>query len=893
MSGERVYRRLLRLLPPRLLREHEAELMGAFGQREREWREARRGRLSFWSFLARDLVAAAARGWSWEVRRVTRAEGELRGSEGHVKIDTWIQDARYAIRSFGRRPLFVLTAVGTLGLGVGSTTAMWSVIDGVLLAPLPYPASDRLVQIGTHFRDARGPFQERLGPLSPVDVFDLQETSETLGAVAASRLESRVLAGEGEPEELSAAGVSAEYFEVLGVAPALGRAFTPGEDAPEGPAVAVLSDGLWRRRFGADPAAVGRTLRLDGVTFTVVGVMGGDFHPPEAISHQDVELWYPIARVNDALDDRGSFFVQGIARLDDAVDLETSRRELEAIGDRVSAAFPDTPARRFGLAPLHERTVGDVRRTLWVLLGGVGFLLAIACANVANLFLVRASEREREMAVRTAVGAGRSRLVRQLLTEGLVLAGAAGAVAVALAHLGVEAFRRWSPGGIPRLSEVGVDAGVLAFALALSVATGLVLSAAPAARTLRGVDPLREHASGAGGNRARARSTIVVAQTAVALVLFVGAGLLVNSFVRLQRVEPGFDPGGVAWMRVYLRGEAYPPESRIAFHRELLERVRALPGVVAVGGTDNLPLSPNRSLSFVSPEGLVLGPAQDPPAVSWHAVLPGTFDALRVPLLEGRTFTDADDRGAPAVGVVNQAAASLLWPGESAVGQSYTPGRPDSGSEPVTVIGVVQDVRHQGLATPPEPEIYLPALRETRVLMNVLVRAEGDPSALLGPVREVIRDLDPALPVPQLGTLDAHAAGSILEPRFYALLVSTFAAVALALTLVGVYGTLAYTVELRAHELGVRMALGARGARLLASVIGRGMVPVGIGLAIGLVLSYLTAGVVEGFVFGIGVRDPLTLAVSAAALAGMGLLACIVPAVRAARLDPVAQLRRS
>jgi putative ABC transport system permease protein len=383
----------------------------------------------------------------------------------------------------------------------------------------------------------------------------------------------------------------------------------------------------------------------------------------------------------------------------------------------------------------------------------------------------------------------------------------------------------------------------------------------------------------------------VVAQTAVALALFSSAGLLVNSFVRLQRVEPGFDAGGVAWVRVYLRG-GYTPETRVTFYRELMERVRALPGVVAVGGTDNLPLTPNRNHSFISTPATVLASGEDPPAVSWHAFFPGTFEALAMPLLRGRAFTESDDAAAPQVAVANEAAAALLWPGEDPLGRTYTAGSPDSGNEPVTVVGVVADVRHRGLATAPEPEIYLPALGMSRGLMNLLVRTDGEPAALLEPLRELIWQLDPSLPLSQYGTLSAHVARSILEPRFYALLASTFAVVALALTLVGIYGALAYTVELRTHELGVRLALGARGRQVLAAVLGRGMALVGSGLALGVALSWWVAGAMERFVFGINARDPATIATAVLAIAIMALVACLVPAARAARLDPAAQLRR-
>jgi putative ABC transport system permease protein len=385
----------------------------------------------------------------------------------------------------------------------------------------------------------------------------------------------------------------------------------------------------------------------------------------------------------------------------------------------------------------------------------------------------------------------------------------------------------------------------------------------------------------------------VVAQTAVALVLFVGAGLLVNSFVRLQRVDPGFDAEGVAWLRVYLQGDAYAEaDARTAFHRELLERARSLPGVGAVGGTDNLPLTANRSNAFVSPAGLVLGEGESPPAVSWHSVLPGTFETLGVPVLRGRSFTDRDDAAGPGVAMVNEAAANLLWPGEDPVGKTYLPGRPDGGADPITIVGVVADVRHQRLATPPEPEMYLPAFQIPRVLMNLLVRTEGDPAELLEPLRQAVWEMDRMLPLPDYGTLSDHAADSILEPRFYTLLLSTFAAVALVLALVGVYGTLAYTVELRAHELGVRMALGARSGEVLTLVVRRGMTMVAVGLALGLVLSRMLSGALDRFVFGIGPGDPATMAVVAVALAALALVACVIPAVRAARLDPVTTLRQ-
>ncbi|MBW3534014.1 MAG: ABC transporter permease [Gemmatimonadetes bacterium] len=876
--GERVYRLLLRLLPRRLREEHGAELVEAYRDRSAEPRHrGLLGRFRLWTLLVLDLPRGAA----------LARRGVRRPSRGDGIVSTLGQDLRYALRSFRRHPGFFLAAVATLALGVGAGTAVFSVVDAVVLRPLPYPEADRLVVVGTTDGESDRTFSS-----SPVDVRDWAERSRTLEALAASRLERRVLRGVGEPEEVLGAGVSAAWFDVLGVRPALGRAFTEAEDRPGVEGVAVLSHGFWTRRFGGDLGVLGRTLRLDGEPFTVVGVMGPGFHPPEAISHGDVEVWYPIQRVQDDLTERANFFVQALGRLAPDASLEAARDELRTIGESLSAETPEAGLRWPVPDPMRQSTVGEVGPRLLVLGGAVGLLLLIACANVANLFLLRASERSREMAVRCALGAARGRLARQLLTESLLLSAAAALLALGLAEAAVRSFRAFGPGDLPRLGEVAVDYRVLAFGLALALATGVVFGLLPAGEATKPgpAGALRESGPGAGGGRSRLRGALVVAQTAVALVLLVGSGLLVHSFVRLVRVDPGFDARGVAWMTVRVDGSEYPTdEERIAFFGALHRDVAGLPGVERAGGTNILPLGRSRNMTWMTPEGMELGPDEEPPVVSWHQVLPGTFEALGIPLRRGRAFTPADDAEARRVMLVNESLARTFWPGQDPLGRRVALG--NEGENWTTVIGVVGDVRQQGLASEPEPEFYMPFLAGPRTAIHLVVRTPGDPAALLEPMKAQVHALDPSLPVDEYGTLPGHVRASITEPRFYTGLLTAFAGLALLLAMVGVYGTTAYAVEQRTHEVGVRMALGARSQDVVALVVRRGALLTALGLGLGLGAALVATRVLESFVFGVSATDPATLAVVTAGLGALGLLAAWIPARRAARLDPARTLR--
>lgn len=878
-----MYGLLLRLYPRDFVEEYGEDLRQSVRDRLDEDRfRGATGRLRLWMFLLADLARSAPTAW-W------RAAREQREREGRTTMGDLRRDLALATRTFRRRPGFFLTAALTLALGVGAATAIFSVVDGVILRPLPYPEPDRLVQLGTTYGEST-----RLSSTSPPDFEDWRERNRVMASLAASRLERRTLLGDGPPTSLETAGVSPSFFGLLGAEPALGRGLAEEDGRPGAAPVTVVSHGLWRSRWGGDSGVVGRTLRLDGVPFTVVGVMGPDFHPPEAIHHQDVQAWYPLVHVDDPLDQRGFGFLQVIGRLADGATLEGARQEMAAIGRALSAEYPENGERGVAMEPLIVRTVGDVGGTLGMLLGAVGLLLLIACVNVAHLFLVRATEREREMALRNVLGAGRGRVVRQLLAESLVLALVSGVLAVLVAYGGVEAFRAFGPGDLPRLSEVAVDGRVLLFALALSALTGIAFGLVPARSAAR-LDPavaLRESgtATSAGRRRAKLRSGLVIAETAVAMVLCVGAGLLVNSFVRLHRVDPGFDPEGVAWLQVRAPDAADTDEARVRFFQDVLARVRAVPGVVSAGGGNNLPLDGNQSLTGITPDGMALGADERPPAVSFHQVMPGYFEALDVPVMEGRVPGEQDVAGAPNVAVVNRALAHRLWPG-GAVGGRFTFGVPDEDSEWWTVVGVVGDVRQQALATEAEGELYVPFLQRPRTILRVTASTAGDPGAALPAIRRAVWSIDPDLPLDQAGTLRSTVAQSVVEPRFYTLLLSGFAAVALALALVGIYGTLAYTVEQRARELGVRMALGADAGSVRRMVLRRGMVLAAVGVAVGGGSALVATRALEGFVYGIEPSDPATLAGVTVAILGVTALACWIPALRATRLDPAVTLR--
>lgn len=799
-----------------------------------------------------------------------------------------IWDLRRAARGYAHAPGFTVACIVTLALGIGATTTIFSIVDAVLLRPLPYPSAERLMQVGMQFGDVT------TSSVAPPDFFDIQARARSFGALAASRLQWLDMTGSGEPERFDAAGVTASFFDLLGVRPALGRAFDPRSDRPGGDAVVVLSHVLWLRRFGGDPAALGRTLILNGTPWTIIGVMPEDFVPPSALPYQEgVSMWFPFGRIDDDLTDRGSAFVQMIGRLSADATAESADAELRMIAAALDADYPGGTPRRFWIADLHARTVGDVGGRLYVLLGAVVFLLLIACANVANLFLVRATERSREIAVRAALGASRRRIVGQLLTESALMGVAGGALGVLLAWAGLAAFRSLGPGDMPRLAEASVDVRVLGFAVAVSLATSVVFGLAPAVACVRArvADALREGGRGGTGTRERKtlRGVFVVAQIGVALVLLVGAGLLINSFVRLSRVDAGFEPESAVWLQVTLPERYETPEARVLFFDRLRERLAALRGVTAAGAIHGLPLDGNRSNTSAMIEGAETVSGDELPRVAHHSVTPGYFEALRVPLSSGRDFTAADDASAPPVAVVSETFARKYWPSESALGKRLRIGADE---EWTTVIGIAGDVRHHGLAQPPEALLYRPVAQFARGNMTFALRyGRVGPEPLLRNAREAVWELDPDLPLDRFGTLQAHVQRSLVQPRFYTSLIAGFSAIALGLAFIGLYGTLAYTVRTRAREIGIRVALGAARRDVQRIVVGQGMVLAAVGIVLGSAGALAASRALRSLVFGVTPTDAATFAAVAAAMALVALVACWLPARRAARTDPIDALR--
>ena len=800
-------------------------------------------------------------------------------------VEGFKQDIRVAVRSFFRLPSFSIIAVATLGLGIGAVTSVYSVAYGVLLAPLPYPAPDRIVRVGK-----LSPERDRLFSLSGPDLADLQERSQTFEALSATRSMSLTIVGDAEPELIRGAIVSSDFFRVLGVAPALGRAWQRGSDRPDAAPVAVLSHGIWQRRWGGDPSVLGRAVQLNGISTTVVGVMPSGFMGPEAVGQRDTEMWLPLALLDpQARGDRRNGFLQVLGRMRTDVSLAAARTELSTLGESLSREFPGPGDRLFGTFPLHGETIGQARTTLLPLLAAVGLLLVIACVNVANLLLIWAGERQTELALRRALGAGRGRVVRQLLTEGLILGLVGGAVGVTLAVIGVHAVVASNPVVLPRLAEISVDGNAMVFALVVTLLTTVVFSLVPAMRGSRAdlAEDLRMGSKGAGVTvgMGRLNGALVVTETALAFV--VGAGLLINSFGRLGQVELGFEPDAVHVVTVsYPGGDTREVRG---FYDDVLSRIAAFPGVIAVGATVNLPLSGNRQQRRIElEEGPNLG--NEGYSVNYQQVTADYFRTMGIRVLAGRGLEGRDRPGAPLVAVMNQTLARDLFGERSPVGQRFSFLDPTLNEVPYEIVGVVENSRQQRLDTPGEPELYLSFRQSPRARMDIVAGATGPDVSLLSSMRQQVWAVRADLPIRRAIRLSDFVARSIATPRFYMLLLSGFAGLALALALVGIYGTLAYSVSRRTRELGVRMALGASRRAVVGLVLAHGLTLAAIGVLLGVGLALLTTHVLSSFVYGITPTDPATMFAGVVAVLAAAAVACAIPAQRAARLDPVVSL---
>ena len=806
-------------------------------------------------------------------------------------MDTLLQQLRFAVRSLRRSPALTLSVVLTLTVCIGATTAVFSVVYAVLFRPLPYAEPD--------------------GVMLMREVWRGQQGSVSVGNWADTRRESRLfrylvpvtggsvnLAGADQPENLTAARVGAEFFSLLGVPPALGRGFSADEVVPGQDGVAVLSDGLWRRRFGADPGVIGRRVVVDGQPREVIGVM------PRGLDYTlyGEELWLPAAFTPEQLAEHDEHFLLVLGRLRPGVTLAQAQAELDGIAGTLRQRFPmENADRGLAVTSLHEELVGDYRTRLYVMLGAVGFVLLIACANIANLLLARATGRARETAIRAAVGAGRGDILRHALTESLVLAAAGGLLGVVAAHWGVAALVALAPSDIPRIELARVDGPVLLFVVLLTLVAGLVFGLAPAARMAGQLphEALKEGGRSGGGRRDRLRGALVVAEIALALVLLTGAGLLIRSAIALDRVEAGFDPRGVLVGRVSLPSAGYesPASNQQAFQR-MAEHLAATPGVTAAGLVSAGPFEGGNDNGLI-PEGRPLDIASAI-QTDMRLVTPGYFAAMGIRLRAGRTFTDQDGPGAMLAIVINERLAREAWPGEDPIGKRIAccERGPDGAPAWKTVVGVVADVRARGVDRDAPREFYLPvaqapvaAWRWIDRTMTLAVRTSAEPSALAGALREAAKRVDRGLPVYDIATMDDRRAATLATARFSTTLLTAFGGIALLLASIGVYGVISYGVTQRAQEIGIRLALGADSGRVLRLVVGHAATLAGGGLALGLAGALLLSRLLGGLLFQVSPTDPPTLAAGCVTLALVALTAALVPALRAARLDPARTLR--
>ncbi len=808
-----------------------------------------------------------------------------------------LRDLRIAFRALGHRHGFAAVVVVTLALAIGANSAIFSVVRGVLLAPPPYPEPDRLLWLWQTDR-VRGTDTEGF---SVPDYLDLRAGTRAFGELAALRPVSLGLTGDGEAERLQAARVSADFFAALGVRPVLGRGFVEADDAEGAEPVTVISEGLWRRRFGGDPGILGRRLRLDQVERTVVGVM-----PSEAGIPPDPEqLWIPAAwtEVERGDDRRGVHNQAVLARLAPGVSLERAEQEAAAVMARLEREHPDDNLGRGArLVAFHEQAVGGVRPALAALAAAVGAVLLVACANVANLMLARGAGRRREIALRAALGAGRGRVVQQLLVESLVLAAAGGALGLLLASWSLDALIALGGGGVPRLDEVRLDGWVLGFTAALSLATGLAFGLLPALRASRPDLRATLLDGGRGGGRSagrqRLRRGLVVAEVALSVMLVIAAGLLIRSFQRVLALDPGLDPEGVVTVQIELPQATYPfPEGwpvfdwprGVGFLRELEERVERLPGVAGAATALNAPLAAGWT-TRVTVAGRPAVPEGEQEEAWFRPVGPGYFRLLAIPRVAGREFTAADDGSAPRVAVVDQAFVRRWFPGASPIGESI-----EIFGVPREIVGVVGEVRHRGLEAEVQPTMYVPLHQSPMSALSLVVRAEvraeGEPSALLPEVRRAVAAIDPDLPVFGAALLEESISGSLAERRFTLFLLSLFAALALVLAAVGIYGTVALGVAERRHEIGVRLALGGGRGDVLRMVLTEGLGLALAGVALGVAGALAARKALSALVFDIGTADPATYAAVAVALAAVALAASWIPARRATAVDPAVVLQ--
>ncbi len=809
------------------------------------------------------------------------------------------QDMRYGARMLLKSPGFTVVAVLTLALGIGANTAIFSVVNFVLLRPLEYANSDQLVMVWE--RNTKKGWNE--SPTSFADFVDFRDNAKSVELVAFTDTNFNLTGGD-QPERVAGLRVSANLFSLLGVNPARGRWFAPGEDKPGAGHVLILSYGLWQRSFGGNSNLVNQTVQLNGQSYTVVGVMPPTFKFPPAFSAKttseelisNADLWAPLT-TDDVPLIRNIRNLKMIGRLKAGVAPQQAQAEINSIAGRLAREYPDVNAGLESVViPLHEQIVGDVREALLILLGAVVLVLLIACANIANLLLSKATARHKEIAIRTALGANRGRLLRQLLTESTLLGLLGGVFGFLVAYAGSKTLVSFGSFSIPQLTDFSFDMKVPLFALVVSLLTSLIFGLAPAidASNPNLNEALKEggRSSSGGATRARLRNALVITEVALAVVLVTASGLMLRSFVRLQGTSSGLNPHNLITLELELPDVRYhAAQQQTLFQQQLLQRVGSLPGVQNAATVDNLPFSGNAFNTSFTIEGRPTGPTTETPRAYYRVISPDYFPAIGIELHKGNQFTDRDTAEQPGVAIVNETAAQRYWPGVDPLGKRIKRGRPESKNPWLTVIGIVSGSRQLSLKEGSQPEIYVPYLQNPGLTFTLVARTASDPRSLTGALRKEVLSADREIPAANIKLMEELISNSVAKERFYVLLLAVFAALALILAAVGVYGVMSYSVTLRTRDIGIRMALGARPVDIFKHIVGQALLLGLIGLGVGIVLAIASTRVMSSLLYGINATDPLTLAITSLVLLAVALLASYLPARRATRVDPLVTLR--
>ncbi|MGH9745395.1 MAG: ABC transporter permease [Candidatus Acidiferrales bacterium] len=823
-------------------------------------------------------------------------------------MSSFLQDLRYATRMLAKTPGFTAVAILTLALGIGANVAAFSVVRAVLLRPLPYPQPGQLVRV---FDDLRASNVRDVGMSQP-ELEDLQNRSDVFADISAVWPISANLTGGDRPERVEVVATNTNYFTLLGANAQLGRIYTKQETVPGFIEAAVISDGFWRREFGADPHAIGRKIRLDGDLYTIVGVMPPDFRHPGRTLQTDVDLWIAAGYAANPFPTPPQrairMFPGAIGRLKPGLSAQAAQAKLDTFAANLSREYPGDYPAAASWAPrvlsIQDDLVGGVRAELFVLFGAVGCVLLIACVNIANLLLARGAGRQREIAIRLALGASRGRLIGQLLTESVLLAAVSGVIALVTVVALKNSLLALAPADLPRLNEVSIGGGVLLFAFFVSMLTGVVFGLVPAlqAASPNQIVSLREGSRGSGSSKKHTRVSrfLVASEIALSLILLIGAGLLLRSFWQLLQVKPGFNPSSVVTAQIWMpvpndpSADPYrPPEKRSAFYRELLRRVEAIPGVqqAAIGSGGSLPMTRGRNSRPFVIEGRPAD-AERIPLAEFAAVTPEYFRTLEIPLISGRNFTDSDGVGSQRVVLVDATLAQRYWPNEDPIGKQIKFGQGNPQQAPWnTIVGVVAPIKSDGFDAPVMPHVYLSLLQNPGVTAAIYLRTGADPGTLGDLIRHEVQSVDPGIPVFAVRTMNEVVARSLADRRFALVVLGVFAGVALLLASIGIYGVMAYTFSQRTHEIGVRVALGAQRGDILRMALGEGMILVAIGLGAGLIGAAIVTRFLRSMLFSITPTDPITFGSIAALLAAVALLACFIPARRATEVDPLVALR--